>query len=173
MNSSETSSVSPCSEPSSSAFRAQRPRRRAASDIKLLRLELLPRGVSPCEIIGSEWSAAQPTESLSPASAATSLGIDQWSLPSQVKKRYRTLQLRYPPEQFMERHVEWRPSAELLSSSRARLNWYWQSGLIPEFHATLSSEQSPLWNVDSVEPPLTAREALRRLSLEPQSDTRF
>ncbi|MCA2960794.1 MAG: hypothetical protein IOD12_11110 [Silvanigrellales bacterium] len=143
---------------------APRPRRRAASEIKLLRLELLPRGVSPCEMIGMEWSAAQPTESLSPAKAAASLGVHEWALPSQVKKRYRTLQLRYPPEQFLERHVEWRPSAELLSSPRARLNWYWQSGLIPEFQADLAQSQSPLWNVDSIEPPLTSLEALRRLS---------
>lgn len=148
--------------------RAERPRRRATSDIKLLRLELLPRGVSPCEVIGIEWSAAQPTESLSPAKAAASLGIDEWALPSQVKKRYRTLQLRYPPEQFMERHVEWRPSAELLSNPRARLNWYWQSGLIPEFHAVHTAEASPLWNVDSLEPSLTPGEALRRLATTPQ-----
>jgi hypothetical protein len=115
-------------------------------------------------MIGMEWSAAQPTESLSPAKAAASLGVHEWALPSQVKKRYRTLQLRYPPEQFLERHVEWRPSAELLSSPRARLNWYWQSGLIPEFQADLAQSQSPLWNVDSIEPPLTSLEALRRLS---------
>lgn len=140
------------------------PRRRATSDIKLLRLELLPRGVSPCDDIGFEWSPAQPTESLSPRKAAESLGVEEWALSSQVKKRYRALQMRYPPEQFMERHVEWRPSAELLGNPRARLNWYWQSGLIPEFHTARMPEDSPSWNVRTLEPALDPLSALRRLS---------
>jgi hypothetical protein len=107
------------------------PRRRASVDIKLLRLELLPRGKTPCETISHEWSPAQPTENLSPELAAASLKIDVWSAQSTVRERYRKLQLRYPPEQFTEMHLLLRPSFELLSDPVARLNWYWQSGLIP------------------------------------------
>jgi|GEM_PF-648287 len=140
------------------------PRRRATSDIKLLRLDLLPRGVSPSEDIGYEWSPAQPTESLSPARAAESLGVEEWAPVSEVRKRFRALQLRYPPEQFSSRHIEWRPSAELLGNSRARLNWYWQSGLVPEFHTQKAPGASVMWNSQSCEPALTACEALRRLS---------
>jgi hypothetical protein len=148
-----------------SAFpRAREPRRRAASDIKLLRVELIPHGVSPCEDIGFEWSPAQPTETLSPERAAASLGVEEWAPANAVKKRYRTLQLRYPPEQFTERHVEWRPSAELLGSPRARLNWYWQSGLVPEFHTSFSPEQSSIWNVATREGALSPAIALARLS---------
>lgn len=140
------------------------PRRRAASEIKLLRLELLPRGKTPCDGIGFEWSAAQPTENLSPAKAGASLNVEIWALSSDIRKRYRTLQQRYPPEQFMERHVDWRPSAELLGNPTARLNWYWQSGLIPTFESQLAPERAPLWNRTSVEPALDALTILERLS---------
>lgn len=107
------------------------PRRRASVDIKLLRLELVPRGKTPCETISHEWSPAQPTENLSPQLAAASLKVDIWSAQSTVRERYRKLQLRYPPEQFTEMHLHLRPSFELLSEPVARLNWFWQSGLIP------------------------------------------
>lgn len=107
------------------------PRRRASVDIKLLRLELVPRGKTPCETISHEWSPAQPTENLSPELAASTLKVDVWSTQSIVRGRYRKLQLRYPPEQFTEMHLHLRPAFELLSEPVARLNWYWQSGLIP------------------------------------------
>jgi hypothetical protein len=137
-------------------------RLRAASEIKLLRLELLPRGLSPSEQIGFEWSPAQPTESLSPAAAAQSLGLEEFDVPSVVKKRYRTLQMRYPPEQFSTKHLDWRPSSELLSHARARLNWFWQSGLVPEAYSDRSPEESPLWNRKSCEGPLTPDTVLLR-----------
>ena len=107
------------------------PRRRASVDIKLLRLELVPRGKTPCETISHEWSPAQPTENLSPELAASTLKVDVWSTQSIVRGRYRKLQLRYPHEQFTEMHLHLRPAFELLSEPVARLNWYWQSGLIP------------------------------------------
>jgi hypothetical protein len=135
-------------------FRWELPRRRASSDIKLLRLELYPKGVSPSDGIGVEWSPAQPTESLSPSAAARALGIEEWAPVSVVKARFRTLQLRYPPEQYSSKHLEWRPSSELLSNSRARLNWYWQSGLIPQFFTNETPERSPLWNTSTIEPPM-------------------
>jgi len=94
-------------------------------------LELIPRGKTPCETISHEWSPAQPTENLSPELAAASLKVDVWSPQSTVRARYRKLQLRYPPEQFTEMHLHLRPAYELLSEPVARLNWYWQSGLIP------------------------------------------
>lgn len=140
----------------------EQPRRRAAAEIKLLRLELRPQGHTPCEDIGSEWSPAQPIENLSPDKAAHALGVEIWAIQSQVRKRYRTLQLRYPPEQFLDRHVEWRPSAELLGKSRYRLNWFWQSGLIPSFFSNESPEKSPLWNRETVEPSISAQLSLVR-----------
>lgn len=107
------------------------PRRSATSDIKLLRLALMPRANSICEEISHEWTHAQPAETLSPAKAAAALGVEVWAPQSVIKKRYKTLQLRYPPDQFVEQHVEWRPSAELLGNPKVRLNWYWQSGFVP------------------------------------------
>lgn len=107
------------------------PRRRASVDIKLLRLELIPRGKTPCETISHEWSSAQPTENLSPEMAAASLKVDVWAAQSVVRDRYRKLQKRYPPEQFSDKHLHLRPAFELLSEPVVRLNWYWQSGLIP------------------------------------------
>jgi hypothetical protein len=139
------------------------PRRRAASDIKLLRLELVSRGVTPCDDIGFEWSPAQPTESLSPEKAAKALSIEIWAPQSVVKKRYRTLQLRYPPEQFLEKHIDIRPSSELLGNPRMRLNWYWQSGLIPSIWTQIPESPSTLWDLSSAEEPLTAKVALTHL----------
>jgi hypothetical protein len=107
------------------------PRRRASVDIKLLRLELIPRGKTPCETISHEWSSAQPTENLSPEMAASSLKVDIWAAQSVVRERYRKLQKRYPPEQFSDMHLHLRPAFELLSEPVLRLNWYWQSGIIP------------------------------------------
>jgi hypothetical protein len=141
---------------------AMGPRRRASSDIKLLRLDLLPRGESPCEGIGVEWSPAQPTENLSPDKAAAALGIEIWAPQSVVRKRYRSLQLRYPPDQFGERHIDWRPSAELLGNPTARLNWYWQSGLVPNIASHLPAHSQPLWDQAAVEPPITASLAIAR-----------
>jgi hypothetical protein len=138
------------------------PRRRASSEIKLLRLELLVRGNSPTSGIGVEWSAAQPTENLSPESASEALGVEIWAPQSVVKKRYRTLQLRYPPEQFSERHMEWRPAAELLASPRARLNWYWQSGLVPNPHSCVPHSESVLWDAESSEEIVSAKLAVER-----------
>lgn len=111
----------------------QWPRNKASTEIKLLRLELLPSGRSPCEEIGSDWSPAQPSENLSPEKASELLGCSIWSLKSEVKKRYKTLQMRFPPDQFIDRHSDWRPAAELLGTPRKRLNWFWQSGLIPVY----------------------------------------
>lgn len=107
------------------------PRRSATSDIKLLRLSLIPKVNSICEEISHEWTHAQPAETLSPAKAAVALGVEVWASQSVVKKRYKTLQLRYPPDQFVDQHIEWRPSAELLGTPKVRLNWYWQSGFVP------------------------------------------
>ncbi len=106
-------------------------RRFAMADIKLLRLALIAKETGPCQGLSVEWIPAQPSENLSPFAAAGHLNIAAWSLRSEVKRRYRKLQLRYPPEQFSEKHLDWRPSADLLASPVARLNWYWQSGLVP------------------------------------------
>lgn len=62
------------------------PRRKAAVDIKLLRLELFPRGRTPCEEISHEWSPAQPTENLSPEAAAALLRIEIWAPQSVVRE---------------------------------------------------------------------------------------
>ncbi len=154
------------------------PRRRASGEIKLLRLELVVRGQTPCDGIGVEWSLAQPTENLSPESAAAALGVEIWCTQSGVKNRYRTLQLRYPPEQFSERHLEWRPAAELLSSPRARLNWYWQSGLIPHPSSKIPGTgtgtdavgaaeglaMGVLWDSRAVEPILDSQTAIQRFA---------
>jgi hypothetical protein len=142
---------------------ALQPRRRASSDIKLLRLELLPKGETPSEYIGVDWSPAQPTENLSPDKAALALGVEVWAPQSVVKKRYRMLQLRYPPEQFSQRHLDWRPASELLSSPRARLNWYWQSGLIPNPWSATPHAAELLWDGESAEPPITAAVAMERV----------
>jgi len=117
-------------------------------------LELIPRGKTPCETISHEWSPAQPTENLSPELAAASLKVDVWSPQSTVRARYRKLQLRYPPEQFTEMHLHLRPAYELLSEPVARLNWYWQSGLIP-----LMIERAPHSHPACVS-PLAALEGL-------------
>lgn len=140
------------------------PRRRAAVDIKLLRLELIPRGRTPCETIAHEWSPAQPTENLTPDAAAQALKVEVWAPQSIVKERYRKLQLRYPPEQFPERHTNLRPASELLSDPVIRLNWYWQSGLIPVMWSEASAEESPLWNRDTCAGPVTPESALASLS---------
>jgi hypothetical protein len=136
------------------------PRRRAAVEIKLLRLELLPRGRTPCETISHVWSPAQPTENLTPDAAADALKVEVWAPQSTVKERYRKLQMRYPPEQFPERHTILRPAAELLSDPVVRLNWYWQSGLIPVMRSQLSPQQSPLWNLETCSGPVTTQSAL-------------
>ncbi|MES2615247.1 MAG: hypothetical protein V4591_07525 [Bdellovibrionota bacterium] len=107
------------------------PRRCAASEIKLLRLDLFANSKSACEDIGCEWNHAQPAETLSPARAAALLEVEIWARQSVVKKRYKTLQLRYPPEQFSHKHTDLRPAYELLSNPRRRLNWFWQSGFVP------------------------------------------
>jgi hypothetical protein len=140
------------------------PRRRASSEIKLLRLELLSHGHSPCEGIGVEWNAAQPTENLSPESAAATLGVEIWAPQSVVKQRYRTLQFRYPPEQFSERHLEWRPAADLLGSPRARLNWYWQSGLIPNPVSAAKASEHAIWDEESAEIAISAELAMKRFA---------
>lgn len=106
-------------------------RRFAVADIKLLRLSLLADSSSFFEGIGSQWVGAQPSENLSPGGAAETLKCLSWSRTSSVKERYRKLLLRYPPEQFSAQHMDWRPAEELLGSALNRLNWYWQSGLIP------------------------------------------
>lgn len=106
-------------------------KRRVSTEIKLLRLELVPAQNSPCEDIGFEWIPAQPAENLSPQKAAESLGVEEWAFPSDIRTRYKKLLLRYPPEQFMQKHLDWRPAFELLSNPSAHLNWYWQSGAIP------------------------------------------
>lgn len=100
-------------------------------DIKLLRLPLQPSSDSPFEDIDWQWSPAQPTQILSPQKAAEDLGLNEWDKTTLVKKRYRTLQLRYPPEQFPQKHAKYRPAFELLSNATTHLNWYWQSALIP------------------------------------------
>lgn len=145
-----------------STLHALEPRNRASSDIKLLRLELIPKGKSPAECIGVDWSPAQPTENLSPDKAAAALGVEVWAPQSAVKKRYRMLQLRYPPEQFAQRHLDWRPASELLSSPRARLNWYWQSALIPNPWSAAPSTKESLWDEKSVEPAISATLAMER-----------
>jgi len=139
------------------------PRRSFAVDIKLLRLELVPRGRTPCEQISHEWSPAQPTENLSPDAAAALLRVDIWAPQSVVRERYKKLQLRYPPEQFPERHVQLRPAFELLSEPVVRLNWFWQSGLIPNMTSTLQPTDSPLWNRDTSLNPMTPEDALNAL----------
>lgn len=138
------------------------PRRRASADIKLLRFELQAQGHTPSEGIGVEWCVAQPTENLSPQSAAAALGVEVWAPQSVVMQRYRTLQLRYPPEQFSERHLEWRPAANLLSSPRKRLNWYWQSGLIPNPSSKIPATPNVIWDAQSAENPISAAQAVER-----------
>jgi hypothetical protein len=139
------------------------PRRCAASEIKLLRLDLYSHSKSICEDIGWEWNHAQPAETLSPAKAALCLGVEIWAPQSVVKKRYKTLQLRYPPEQFIERHMDWRPSFELLSYPRKRLNWFWQSGFVPCAESFREFTQNSMWDKDNTEPPLTPKSVLQRL----------
>ncbi len=80
-----------------------------------------------------------------------------------VKKRYRTLQLRYPPEQFIDKHIEWRPSFELLSIPRKRLNWFWQSGFVPLASSEQKYVEGSIWDKENAEPAITSREVLRRL----------
>lgn len=135
-------------------------RRKAAADIRLLRLELLPKGFSAIDDIGQDWSPVQPAESLSPALAARQLGVETWAPTSVVKARYRTLQLRYPADQFPEKHLLWRPAFELLSNARRRLNWYWQSGLICDFQSQLTRSADTLWDSASVELAPTPRSVL-------------
>lgn len=139
------------------------PRRRAAVDIKLLRLELVPRGKTPCEHISHEWSSAQPTENLSPEAAAAQLKIEVWAPQSVVRERYRKLQMRYPPEQFPAQHTQMRPAFELLSEPITRLNWYWQSGLIPLMTSQIAPEENALWNRDVSQKYFTATEALEEI----------
>ncbi|WGL59167.1 hypothetical protein QEJ31_11605 [Pigmentibacter sp. JX0631] len=139
------------------------PRRRAASEIKLLRLELIPKGKTPCEEIGSEWSSAQPAENLSPSKAAACLGVEIWAPQSIVKKRYKTLQLRYPPDQFVEKHSDWRPSAELLGNPRSRLNWFWQSGFVPLPESMNEFKSGSIWDKENAEPMLHSHLALKRV----------
>jgi hypothetical protein len=139
------------------------PRRCAASEIKLLRLELYAHANSTCEDIGREWNHAQPAENLSPFKAAESLGIELWSPASVVKNRYKVLQRRYPPEQFAFKHLDWRPSFELLSVPRKRLNWYWQSGFVPLAESDAEFKGESIWDKHSVEPSLDSAEVLRRL----------
>ncbi len=140
------------------------PRRCAANEIKLLRLELYPHPKSFVEDIGTHWNHAQPAESLSPSQAAKSLGVEIWAPASVVKKRYQQLQRRYPPEQFMDKHIEWRPSFELLSQPVRRLNWFWQSGFIPYPDSELPANDNLLWDEKSVEPSLTSKFVLNVLS---------
>ncbi|MEY4065380.1 MAG: hypothetical protein RIR26_1588 [Pseudomonadota bacterium] len=140
------------------------PRRRAAVDIKLLRLELVPRGRTPCESISHFWSPAQPTENLTPDAAAQALKVEVWAPQSVVKERYKKLQMRYPPEQFPEKHTILRPAAELLSDPVLRLNWYWQSALIPVMWSEKPATESPLWNHESFGSPVTPQSALASLS---------
>lgn len=132
------------------------PRRRAAADIRLLRLELFPKGFSPVDDIGIDWSPVQPAESQSPQLAAKQLGVETWAPTSVVKARYRTLQLRYPADQFPEKHMLWRPAFELLSNAKKRLNWYWQSGLDCDFESNTPSRQDTMWDCTSVESAPTA-----------------
>lgn len=136
------------------------PRRRASVDIKLLRLELVPRGRTPCEHISHEWSSAQPTENLSPEAAAAQLKIEVWAPQSVVKDRYRKLQMRYPPEQFPVQHTQMRPAFEMLSEPVVRLNWYWQSGLIPLMTSKVMRDAHCLWNEDVSQQFITATQAL-------------
>ncbi len=139
-------------------------RRCAASEIKLLRLDIFSHSKSTCEDIGCEWNHAQPAETLSPARAAEFLGIEIWSPQSVVKKRYKILQLRYPPEQFGDKHLDWRPSFELLSNSRRRLNWFWQSGFVPLAESHLNASENSIWDKENAEPAMTVKEVLRRLA---------
>ena len=139
------------------------PRRFAASEIKLLRLDLFSHSKSICEDIGQDWTHAQPAENLSPAKAASFLEVEIWAPQSLVKKRYKTLQLRYPPEQFIDKHIDWRPSFELLNISRKRLNWFWQSGFVPLPSSQQNYVEGSIWDKENAEPPLTAKEVLRRL----------
>jgi len=132
------------------------PRRIPSADIKLLRLSLFAEPSTLCDTIGESWTSAQPTENLSPEKAAQILGVHHWDLCTFIQKRFRKLQLRYPPEAFPEKHVLFRPAAELLSSATKRLNWYWQSGLIP-LPATSHEEDEnhATWNKNRIEPQVT------------------
>lgn len=138
-------------------------RRRVSAEIKLLRLSLVPGPKSFCEEIGDDWIHAQPEENLSPAKAAAYLGIEEWAPSSAVAKKYETLQRRYPPEQFPNRHVDWRPAADLLSNPKLRLNWFWQSGLIPNPNSKEPHSALKIWDENSVEKPLTPIEILKRM----------
>ena len=135
----------------------------AASEIKLLRLDLFSHSKSTSEDIGQDWNHAQPAENLSPEKAALFLDVEMWAPKSLVEKRYKTLQRRYPPEQFDSKHLDWRPSFELLSIPRRRLNWFWQSGFIPMPFSEKKQEEGSLWDRENAEPMMTAKGALRRL----------
>jgi hypothetical protein len=109
----------------------QEPRTKPASEIKLLRVEITPKANAPFELLGHDWSPAQPSDSLTPMDASVALGVPLWDLESRFQKRYHVLQKRFPPQVFDEMHWKLRPSAELLSDVNLRLNWFWSSGLIP------------------------------------------
>ena len=118
----------------------QEPREKPASEIKLLRVELLPKANSPFLWLGHEWSPAQPSDSLNPENAARKLKIPLWGKPSEANKKYEILQKRFPPQLYDELHSDLRPSCELLANPSARLNWFWSSGLIPPYFKMKSRE---------------------------------
>jgi hypothetical protein len=136
----------------------------AIADIKLLRVSLVAEGVSVTDGLGAEWIGAQPNQNLSPANAARALIVASWSLPSRVKERYRKLLLRFPPEQFPQKHMDWRPAEELLGTPIHRLNWYWQSGHVPGFEiADDLSPESQEWLRSSWQHAGTCGSMTRRL----------
>lgn len=136
-------------------------KRKKSPPIQLLRLELRAPPDSLCEWIGFVWSPAQPTESLSPRRAAEILGVEEWAQSSEVKKRYRKLQLRFPPDQFPEKHMQLRPAYELLADPTARLDWYWKSGSTPEYSASSEAREDLLWDADSVKERPTVSKILQ------------
>lgn len=101
------------------------------ADIRLLRLALIPDSDSVYDFISDTNSVAQPTDNLSPELAGKALSISPWSVASEVKLRISKLRMRFPPNQFLEQHSQWVPASYLLELPKNRLNWFWQSGLIP------------------------------------------
>jgi hypothetical protein len=62
----------------------------------------------------------------------------------------------------MQKHIEWRPSVELLGNPRARLNWFWQSGFVPIPESEQAFSEGSLWDRENAEPFLDCRFILCR-----------
>lgn len=105
-------------------------RRFPGTEIRLLRQELESKGNVFFVGLDPDWQPAQPRQELDPDNASRFLKVNLWDRSSQIKQRYFDISQRFPPEQYPQKHVQLRPSYELLYNGIQRLNWFWKSGLI-------------------------------------------